>query len=534
MVAGGADLTADLGPATFDLKLGLALALAGLLAVLRLIFQLVVAWLPARISADVQARLRRDVFGAFANASWSTQSEDREGQLQELMTSQIDQATNAVLSVANLLSGAAMFLVLLVSAFLLSVQVAAAVLMSAVAMLFLLRPLNSYGRMAAERLSQASVDHAVGVNEAVQLAEEAHVFGTAAEHRQRVGSLIETARGPFFRFQLSGRVSQSAYQGLIILLIVGGLSGLYLTGRGNLPTLGAAVLILVRAATYGQQAQASYHGLNQMQPYLDRLDSAVTRYRLSTPTEGSLSLPAIRTIAMREVAFSYRLDQPVLRIVSFEVAAGEAIGVVGPSGAGKSTLVQLLLRLRDPTSGTLLVNGEPAQLFARADWRRRVAYVGQEPRLFHGTVADNIRYFRALDDATVEQAARSAHIHDDIITMPEGYETVIGQRTDAVSGGQRQRICLARALAGKPDVLVLDEPTSALDLSSEAAVAKSLAELHGQVTLFIVAHRVPTLAGCDRVLVLADGMVAAFDTGAELVRSNAFFRRATTLSTKQA
>jgi len=400
------------------------------------------------------------------------------------------------------------------------------------AMLVMLRPLNALGRTAAQRLSQANMDHATRVSEAARLAEETQVFGTSARSRERIGERIEAGRGAFFRFQLTGRLAQSTYQGVIILLIVGGLVGLYVTGSGDLPTLGAAVLMLVRAATYGQQAQGSYHGMHQMLPYLDRIDGAIARYRASTPIESCVALPEIRTLAMEGVSFAYGANQQVLNRLSFSVTAGEAIGIVGPSGTGKTTLVQLLLRLREPTSGTFLVNGERVQGFARSAWRSRVAYVGQEPRVFQGTVADNIRYFREIDDAAVERAARLAHIHDDIVAMPAGFQTVIGQRADAVSGGQRQRVCLARALAGAPDVLVLDEPTSALDHSSEAAIAASLAELHGRVTLFIVAHRLSTLVGCDRVLVLANGAVEAFGTGDELARTNTFFRNATELTVR--
>lgn len=146
------------------------------------------------------------------------------------------------------------------------------------------------------------------------------------------------------------------------------------------------------------------------------------------------------------------------------------------------------------------------------------------------TVADNIRYFRDLSDAEIERAARLAHIHDEVMSMPQGYDTVVGQRAYAISGGQRQRLCIARALAARPDILILDEPTSALDLPSESAVQASLAELLGEVTLFVVAHRLSTLRLCHRVLVLADGVLEGFAPAAELEQTNAFYRRAVALS----
>jgi ABC-type multidrug transport system fused ATPase/permease subunit len=216
----------------------------------------------------------------------------------------------------------------------------------------------------------------------------------------------------------------------------------------------------------------------------------------------------------------------VLSDVEFEVFAGEAIGIVGPSGVGKSTLVQILLGLRAPQSGRYLINGLPAGHFRQEDWHRQFAYLPQEPRLLHASVSANIRFFRDLDDAAVEQAARLASIHDDVMAWPAGYETVIGPRADSISGGQQQRICLARALAAHPEVLILDEPTSALDHHAESRIQESLTTVKHKLTLFVVAHRMSTLGICDRVMIIVDGRIEAFDRLAELQSSSAYYRSA--------
>jgi len=238
----------------------------------------------------------------------------------------------------------------------------------------------------------------------------------------------------------------------------------------------------------------------------------------------------VQRLRFEDVSFGYNPGQPVLSSISFNVQAGEVIGIIGPSGAGKSTLVQLLLQLRVPVDGRFLVNEQLAASFARADWHRQVAYVPQEPRLLHATVAENIRFLRDIDDAEVERAGRLARIHEDITSWKNGYETVVGPRADAVSGGQQQRICLARALAARPEVLVLDEPTSALDPHSETLIGESLMALKHELTLFIVAHRMSTLDICDRVMVIVDGRLAAFDTRALLERDNTYYRHASHLA----
>lgn len=503
-------LSVTVGPISFHTSLKVALTAASIFALTRLLLQLIVAWLPARISADAQASLRHTLFAAYTHASSSCQDDDHEGHLQELMTSQIAHATDAVVHVANLLSAGTMFVTLAIAAFALSLNVALLVLLSALSVLMALRPLNRFGRRSAVRLSETNMVYASGVSEAVRLAEETQAFGVATSQLQRMDVLIETGRTAYFRYQLSGRLGHSVYQSTILLLIVGGLAGLYSTGSSDLPTLGAAVLMLVRAATYGQGIQGSFHGVQQTLPYVTRIEEAIVRYGKSAPPRDGMPLLVIDNLTFDRIGFEYRSAKPVLQDVSFSVTRGEAIGIIGPSGAGKSTLIQVLLRLQEPSSGNYLINGRPANTYARDEWQRRVAYVGQEPQVFHGTVADNIRFFRDIDDSTIEWAARSAHIHDEILTMGAGYDTLIGQRADAVSGGQRQRICLARALAARPDVLVLDEPTSALDASSEAAIAASLTELHGEVTLFIVAHRMGALSGCNRAILLVDGRIDGF------------------------
>jgi ABC-type multidrug transport system fused ATPase/permease subunit len=390
--------------------------------------------------------------------------------------------------------------------------------------------MNSLGARRARELSQAQLEYAGGISEASRLAEETQVFGVAAALNRRVGRLISVAQELFYRTALVARLSPSLYQSAIYLILVGGLAALYSEGSGHFAALGAVILLIVRAGTYGQQVQGSYQGLRQSLPFIERLQEAARRYAESSPADGGLPLPGVRTLAFDEVSFAYRPGRPVLRSVSFEVTAGEAIGVVGPSGAGKSTLIQILLQLRRPEDGRYLVNGVPVQQFLRSDWQRRVAYVPQQPRLIHASVAENIRYFRDLDDEAVERAGRLARIHEDVMGWQDGYETIVGPRADAVSGGQQQRICLARALAARPEVLVLDEPTSALDPHSETLIQDSLAGLRHELTLFIIAHRISTLDICDRVMVIVDGQLVAFDTTALLQKSNPYYRSASMIA----
>lgn len=504
------------------------------LAMVRLLLQIPISILPARIAADVQARLRTNLFEAFTGASWEVQSRDREGHLQDTMTSQTLQATGGAVQATNLIANSLNFLALLITAFLLNATAAIAILLAGVAMFALLRPLRKVGVRRARALSQAQVQYASGINEAIRVAEETQVFGVAGAQRRRIDALVQRSRSLFFYTQMLTKLVPNLFQSLVLILLILGLALLHAihpTGSAS-GSIGAIILLLVRSARSGQQGWATYQSLSQTLPFIERTQDAERRYSESRSPEGDVPLQSVQTLAFQEVSYAYRPDRPVLSGITFEVGRGEVVGIIGPTGAGKSTLIQILLQLRRPQHGQYLVNGIPAERLLRGDWHTRVVYVPQEPRLLHATVAENIRFERELGDETVERAARLAHIHDEIVAWPKGYDTIVGPRADAVSGGQKQRICLARALVAKPEVLVLDEPTSALDPNSEALIQESLGELKHELTLFVIAHRMSTLDICDRVMVIKDGRLTAFDTIELLREHNDYYRSASAFAVR--
>jgi ATP-binding cassette subfamily B protein len=530
LTKGSHHLHAHIGHLDVYVSLGTLIEIAFALTLLRLILQIPLSILPARIAADVQAALRTRLFDAFSHASWAVQAQDREGQLQETMTSQVAQATAGALQTTSLITSAFSFIVLMGTA--LAVNAVAAVIVAAVSvcMFGLLRPLRKRGVGNARALSKAQVEYAGAIAESIRVAQETQVFGVNKVQEARIGRYVLASNGLFFRTQMLAKLVGNIYQSLIYILLVAGIAGLYIVGGGHAGSLGAVILLLLRGGTAGQMAQSNYQGLSQSLPFIERTQEAMQRYIDSAPVDGDAPLTRVNTVAFANVSFGYTPDTTVLSELSFEVDAGEVIGIIGPSGAGKSTLVQLLLRLRNPRTGSYLINGERVEAFSRDDWHRQVSYVPQEPRLLHASAADNIRFFRDISDEDVERAARLARIHDDITGWMNGYETTIGPRADAVSGGQQQRICLARALAARPEVLILDEPTSALDPHSEALIGESLKALKSDLTLFIIAHRMSTLDICDRVMVIVDGRLVAFDTKALLQQNNTYYRHASQLA----
>ena len=223
-------------------------------------------------------------------------------------------------------------------------------------------------------------------------------------------------------------------------------------------------------------------------------------------------------VKFEELTFAYRAGTKVLEDVSLTIRPGETVALVGPSGSGKSTLVALLQRLYAPTSGRILVDGTDIRELAQRSLRKQLGVVLQDPHLFNDTVHANIAYGRPdASRAEVEAAAKAAHAHEFIETLPEGYDTIVKERGSRLSGGQRQRIAIARALLKDPPVLIFDEPTSALDTESESAIQDALRTLLKGRTSIIVAHRLSTVADADRIVVLRDGKIAEMGTHAELV-----------------
>ncbi len=209
---------------------------------------------------------------------------------------------------------------------------------------------------------------------------------------------------------------------------------------------------------------------------------------------------------------------PVFNSLTIHIKGGERIGIVGLSGAGKSTLANLLLRFEDVDEGSIKIDGIDIRKVKQNELRQQIAYVPQEPLLFHRSIKENITYYNDQEnDAEIIRAAQAAHAHEFIKKMPDGYDTIVGERGIKLSGGQKQRIAIARAVLKKAPILIFDEATSALDSESEQIIQRALPEIIGTQTAIVVAHRLSTIAGLDRIIVMHDGNIVESGTHEELL-----------------
>jgi ABC-type multidrug transport system fused ATPase/permease subunit len=509
-----------------------ALVATGLgLVVLRMAFGMASSRQAAHLGAAAVARTRSELADAYFAADWQTTHRDRSGRLQELLTNFASRSGELMFQVGRIVFASFALAALLAVAIVVDAAASVAAIAVVGLLILVLRPLRRAVRRRAEELATDDMELATALAEIDALDLEARVFGVRSTIRARLGGLVDRVAMRHRRLRFRQELALPASSSLLYAAMFVALAVVSATSGTNLTSVGAVMLILLRAFGYAQLLQTATVGLNTTLPFLDELQTELTRLEAARVEDGGVPVGTVETIALENVSFEYEPGAPVLREISASIGPREVVGVVGPSGAGKSTLALLVLGVLSPTSGAVLADGRDVADLSDADWRQAVGFVPQQPHLIAGSVADNIRFFReGVSEGDVERAARLAHLHDEIVSRAGGYDGAVGERGGALSGGQQQRLTIARALVAEPDVLVLDEPTSALDPRNEQLIRTTLEGLRETMTIVVVAHRRTTLDICDRIMVIRDGRLEAFGAPGELRRDSVHFREILELS----
>jgi ATP-binding cassette, subfamily B, bacterial len=347
------------------------------------------------------------------------------------------------------------------------------------------------------------------------------------EHRRFMGASRESLRATLHLYSW-----QTLYSGTVNLVIAAGTALVVFAGARAVTSGKLSVGQLIVFVSYLAQLYAPINQVTQSWGLIAGARVGARRIFEILDTDpdlkdGSRNFPpggARGEVTWSGVSFRYRPEAPVLSGINLRVPAGVKIAIIGPTGAGKSTLLGLLPRFYDPTAGAVSIDGIDVREYTLRSLRNQIAMVLQPPLLFPLSARDNIAYGRpGADDGAIEQAARAARIHDLIASLPQGYDTVLGESGASLSEGEKQRITIARALLRDAPILILDEPSSALDVTTEALVMAAIERLMLGRTTLIVAHRLSTVLRCDRIVVLNGGAVVEQGTLRELLNGGGFF-----------
>ena len=513
-----------IGPLDLSLDPDAVLVLLPITVLLSVALLLLTNYIRVRASTAWTLDRKKRIVEAFVDADWATQSADRAGQLQTL--SGWAGSGGSILSGLGIMARAAISVtVLLGSAVVVNLAAAAAILLVGTILFVGLRPLVRRIKWWSRRVAMYGREQNAELGSMSEMATEIRIYRSGPVFRERLGELFDVTRHAQVRLGTINSSTSPIYQGTALLLLVVALGIASQTSALGIGELGVVTLLVLRSISYGQQLQSSYNGVQSSIPTLELLDHALADLHERDIQDGDLDTPPVETVEIRDVSFSYEPGSPALEHISCTLKRGEIVGLVGPSGSGKSTLAHILLRLREPSLGLLAANGTPVGELSLESWYKQVAFVPQEPQLFHGTAFDNIAFFRSdLGPAEVEAAARAAGIHDTILELESGYQTELGRAARNLSGGQIQRVGIARALAGEPTVVVLDEPTSALDQPTEALIQDTLERLRRKAIVVVITHRMTTLSSCDKVLVLDEGNLVAEGSLTAVARESDFVR----------
>jgi ABC-type multidrug transport system fused ATPase/permease subunit len=389
-------------------------------------------------------------------------------------------------------------------------------------LLLLFKPIISIAKKSSYEVVKLNQESAHHINQTINGIKTVKATQTEDEITKKGNYFFQKLRKLKIKIFLVRHIPGSMLQpaGLIFISILLGLS--YKTTNLNLAILIPIIYLVARIFDYGKKLQNNLHNLSEFTPYLKNIiDYKENTNKAKEKQKFKRNFSFEKNLKFINLSFQYPdKNEKVLKNINLNINKGEMIGIIGPSGGGKTTIVDLILRLLKPGNGQILLDGKNIDTINLKDWRQNVGYVSQDIFLLNDTIANNINFYnKKITKKEIEKAAKDANIYDFIKTLPDGFNSEIGEKGMFLSMGQRQRISIARTLVRKPKILILDEATSALDSESEIRIQKVIENLKGKITVIAIAHRLSTLVNSDKLLVLENGRIKEQGTPNELLKN---------------
>lgn len=488
---------------------GTALIIAAACAVVTLGSHLLIARESAQLAGGVLKNARARVLRAFTNANWTTQSQQRLGSLQETVGSLSARSALLAQLISNGVANAIMLAMFMAVGLAVNPIGMMVVALAGVVVFASVRPLTTRTRRSGTVFTRAESELAEDVSRFAASAMELRTFGVGSTATTEVETASDEVATKQRNVRFVSALGSTIFRDVAVLLLIGSVGVLTLLDRDAVGSASAVVVLVVRSLASAHAVNAMIQSMSENGPAVELLMERIDELESKPSESGEQAVDRVESVEFCDVRYAYPDGVIALDDLSLTITRGERVGIIGQSGGGKSTLLQLLLRLRTPTSGNVKVNGVDYRNIAESSLPELVAFVPQEPTLFEGSVAENIGFFREFSPDEILRAAADANVSEEIERLPLGFDTRLGPGGSGLSGGQKQRVAIARALIGRPQVLVLDEPSSALDPRSEILLREALDGLGPDTTVVIVAHREAALESCDRIVTIDGGRVTS-------------------------
>jgi len=486
------------------------LALIAAIFVLKAIVLFVFSYFTIRISNDCENNYRKYFYRATLEADWPYLVRHKIGHLENMLMVHVESVPRLMNLMSTIFLNFTSFFIYLLLAFRLSPLTTILAFSLGGVLLLFSYPFVRRTKVLSKKQSALNQAMAHEVNENVMGLKTIKAMNIENESAKVAVNIFDRLRENKLKLFFVRKVNSISIEPLGIIFIAIIFSVLFQRSVFDFGVFAVLLYLIQKIFAFVEDLQGSFHSLNASGQFVKRLLSFEDEIlKNKEKDQGKRNFEFDKELKFSDVTFSYpKRGKDVLRGINFSISKGEMVGVIGPSGAGKTTMVDLFLRLFEPRTGKIIIDGRDVKEISIRDWRRNVGYVSQDIFLKNDTVFNNIKFYdENVTEEDIFMAAKEAYIYDLVMGLPDGFNTIVGERGLSFSAGERQRIILARIFARKPKILILDEATSSLDNESEAIIKKVINNLRGDMTIVAIAHRLSTIMNADKLIVLENGQI---------------------------